>query len=84
MSKIQPAYPSGLLKKGIGGRVLVICVVDEAGSVVSANIKQSAHPELDKAAIAAVNKWKFKPANKAGRNITAKCVVPFNFEVKKS
>jgi protein TonB len=84
ISKIQPTYSNGLLKKGVGGRVLIICVVDAAGKVVSANIKQSAHPELDKAAIDAVIKWKFKPANKAGRNVTAKCVVPFNFEVKKS
>lgn len=84
VSKIQPNYPSGLLKKGVGGRVMVICVVDETGKVTSANIKQSAHPELDKAALVAVNKWKFKPANKGGRNVTAKIVVPFNFEVKKS
>jgi outer membrane biosynthesis protein TonB len=31
-----------------------------------------------------VNKWKFKPASKAGRNIKASCIVPFNFEVKKN
>lgn len=84
VSKIQPSYPSGLLKSGVGGRVLIFCVVDETGKVVSASVKQSAHPDLDKAAIAAVTKWKFKPANKAGRSVTAKCVVPFNFEVKKS
>jgi periplasmic protein TonB len=84
VSKIQPSYPSSLLKSGVGGRVLISCVVDETGKVVSASVKQSAHPDLDKAALAAVNKWKFKPANKAGRNVTAKCVVPFNFEVKKS
>lgn len=84
VSKIQPNYPNSLLKSGTGGRVLITCVVDETGKVVSATIKQSAHPELDKAAIAAVNKWKFKPATKAGRSVTAKCVVPFNFEVKKS
>lgn len=84
VSKIQPSYPSGLLKSGVGGRVLISCVVDETGKVVSATVKQSAHPELDKAAIAAVNKWKFKPANRDGRSVTAKCVVPFNFEVKKS
>jgi protein TonB len=84
ISKIQPSYPSGLLKSGVGGRVLISCVVDETGKVVSATVKQSAHPDLDKAAIAAVNKWKFKPANRDGRSVTAKCVVPFNFEVKKS
>lgn len=84
VSKIQPSYPSSLLKSGVGGRVLISCVVDETGKVVSASVKQSAHPDLDKAAIAAVTKWKFKPANRAGRSVTAKCVVPFNFEVKKS
>jgi protein TonB len=84
ISKIQPTYPSSLLKKGTGGRVVVSCVVDDSGKVVSTSIKQSAHPDLDKAAIAAVNKWKFKPASKAGRSVTAKCLVPFNFEVKNS
>jgi protein TonB len=84
VSKIQPNYPSGLLSKGVGGKVLIACVVDESGKVVSSSIKQSAHTELDKAALAAVAKWKFKPAQKAGRNVRASCVVPFNFEVKKS
>jgi periplasmic protein TonB len=85
VGKIQPTYPSSLLSKGVGGRVLVVCVVDEKGQVVSTSIRQSAgHPDLDKAAIAAVTKWKFKPATKAGRPTRASCTVPFNFEVKKS
>jgi protein TonB len=53
--------------------------------VVSTSIKKSSgNTELDKAAINAVTKWKFKPAQKAGRNMRANCVVPFNFEVKKN
>ncbi|WP_367874488.1 energy transducer TonB [Luteolibacter sp. Populi] len=85
VSKIQPTYPNSLLSKGTGGKVLVTCMVDESGKVVSATVKQSAgHPDLDKAAIAAVTKWKFKPASKGGRNVRASCVVPFNFEVKKN
>ena len=85
VSKIQPNYPSSLLSKGIGGKVLVTCVVDENGKVVSTSIKKSSgNAELDKAAVNAVTKWKFKPAQKAGRNLRATCVVPFNFEVKKN
>jgi protein TonB len=85
VSKIQPNYPSSLLSKGIGGKVLVTCVVDENGKVVSTSIKKSSgNAELDKAAVNAVTKWKFKPAQKAGRNMRATCVVPFNFEVKKN
>jgi protein TonB len=59
--------------------------VDAEGRVASTSIKQSSgHPDLDKAAISAVNKWKFKPATKGGRKIKATCVVPFNFEVRKN
>ncbi|MBX3742061.1 MAG: energy transducer TonB [Akkermansiaceae bacterium] len=85
VSKLQPNYPSSLLSKGIGGRVIVVCVVDEKGQVVSTSIRQSTgHPDLDKAAIAAVTKWKFKPATKGGRPTRASCTVPFTFEVKKN
>ena len=65
--------------------MLVNCTVDATGSVTGTSIKQSSgQPDLDKAAINAVNKWKFKPASKAGRKIKASCIVPFNFEVKKN
>jgi len=85
VTKIQPSYPTSLLSKGIGGKVLVLCSVDETGKVVSTSIKKSSgNSELDKAAVNAVTKWKFKPAQKAGRNMRATCVVPFNFEVKKN
>lgn len=85
VNKLPPTYPSSLLSKGIGGRVLVTCTVDADGRVTGTSIKQSSgHPDLDKAAVNAVNKWKFKPATKGGRKIKATCVVPFNFEVKKN
>lgn len=85
VNKPQPTYPGALLKKGIGGKVLVSCEVDDSGRVISTSIKMSSgHPDLDKAAITAVNRWKFKPGTKNGRNIKAICIVPFNFEVKKS
>lgn len=85
VNKPQPTYPGALLKKGIGGKVLVTCEVDDSGRILSTSIKTSSgHPDLDKAAIAAVNKWKFKPGTKDGRNVKAICIVPFNFEIKKS
>ncbi len=85
VNKLPPTYPSSLLSKGVSGRVLVNCVVDAEGRVTGTSIKQSSgHPDLDKAAINAVNKWKFKPATKGGRKVKATVVVPFNFEVKKN
>lgn len=84
-SKIQPTYPSSLLSKGVGGRVLISCTVDATGKVIGTTIKSSSgHPDLDKAAINAVNRWKFKPGTKGGKPVKSIAVVPFNFEVKKS
>ncbi len=84
-SKFPPNYPSSLLSKGIGGKVLIACEIDANGRIVSTKVRQSSgHPELDKAALSAVGRWKFKPGSKGGRKVRASCVVPFNFEVKKN
>lgn len=83
-SKIPPTYPSSLLSKGVGGRVLVSCTIDASGRVVATSIKESSgHPDLDKAAINAVNRWKFKPGTRGGKNVKSVALVPFNFEVNK-
>lgn len=84
-SRFPPSYPASLLSKGIGGKVKIACEIDESGRLVSSKIRQSSgQSELDKAALAAVAKYKFKPATKGGRKVRATCVVPFNFEVKKN
>ena len=84
-SKIPPTYPSSLLSKGVGGRVLISCTIDATGKVIATSIKSSSgHPDLDKAAINAVNRWKFKPGTKGGKPTKSVAVVPFNFEVKNS
>lgn len=83
-SKPAPVFPSRLLSKGIGGKVLVECIIDASGTVVGTKIRQSSGiRELDDAAVTAVKKWKFKPAVSGGRKIKATAVVPFNFEVKR-
>jgi protein TonB len=84
-SKTQPIYPATLLKNGVGGKVLVSCTIDATGKIVGTSIKSSSgHPDLDKAAINAVNRWKFKPGTKGGKKVKSVVLVPFNFEVKKS
>ncbi|MEM1085751.1 MAG: energy transducer TonB [Verrucomicrobiota bacterium] len=83
-AKSPPVYPNQLLSKGVGGKVLVSCVVDAKGAVVSTKIKESSGNRLlDQAAIKAVKRWKFKPAVRGGKEVKATCVVPFNFEIKR-
>lgn len=83
--KTQPVYPSTLLKKGIGGKVLITAVISTSGQVVKANIKgSSGYSELDNSALQAVLKWKFKPGKRNGKEVQATCIIPYTFEVKKS
>ncbi len=83
--KVQPTYPSALLRKKIGGKVVVTATVDTSGSVTKVTIKQSSgHAELDKAVVTAVQKWKFKPGSRDGKPVQSTCLIPYTFEVKNS
>jgi|694.fasta_scaffold52374_5 TonB family protein len=82
-TKFPPQYPSSLLQKKITGKVIVACVVDASGKISGTSIRQSSgQRELDQAALTAVSRWKFKPAQKAGKPVKGSVLVPFNFEIK--
>lgn len=83
--KAQPTYPSALLRKKVGGKVVVSATVDSSGAVTKVVIKQSSgHAELDKAVVTAVQKWKFKPGARDGKPVQSTCLIPYTFEVKNS
>jgi protein TonB len=83
--KAPPVYPSALLRKKVGGKVVVSVTVDSAGAVIKVSIKQSSgHAELDKAVVTAVQKWKFKPGVRDGKPVQSTCLIPYTFEVKNS
>lgn len=84
VAKSQPVYPSKLLSKGIGGRVVVEVVVDATGKISSAKVRNSSgNRDLDEAALKAVRKWRFRPAVQGGKKARATALVPFDFEVKR-
>jgi periplasmic protein TonB len=80
---VQPTYPSALLRKKIGGKVVVSVTVDTSGAVTKTSLKNaSGHAELDKAVLLAVQKWKFKPGTRDGKPVASTCLIPYTFEVK--
>ena len=84
VAKSQPVYPSKLLSKGIGGRVVVEVVVDATGKIAGAKVRNSSgNRDLDEAALKAVRKWRFRPAVRGGKKARATALVPFDFEVKR-
>jgi protein TonB len=78
--KVPPVYPQMAKTMRVGGVVRIDLVVDEQGSVVSANAVQG--PDmLKRAAMDAVKQWKFKPLVVDGQPTRASGFVNFNFSL---
>jgi len=79
-----PVYPAALRSRKIDGVVTVIFIVDANGKVANAKVEKSSDPAFDKPALDAVRKWKFEPAMKEGRKVSAKMRAPIRFDTKAS
>ena len=58
--------------------------IDANGKVANAKVEKSTDPAFDKPALDAVRKWKFEPAMKEGRKVSAKMRAPIRFDTKAS
>jgi protein TonB len=79
---VAPEYPKGMRHEGISGIVTVTFHVDEKGDVVDPAIQKSTNPGFDDAALAAIVKWKFKPARQDGVPVRTKLSVPLQFKIE--
>jgi TonB family protein len=74
-----PAYPFEMRASGIKGAVAVDFVVDVNGHVQNPVVYNSNNPHFEDAALAAVSKWKFKPATRNGQPVNAAARVTVAF-----
>lgn len=75
-------YPTVAREKGIQGRVLVTCVINEDGSVSDAEVKQGLDCDLDKEAIRIVQSMpKWKPGRMGGKNVRVRYIIPVVFRL---
>ncbi|HZR31125.1 MAG TPA: energy transducer TonB [Terriglobales bacterium] len=77
----DPDYPLNIRKKNIQGTVVLWVMVVEDGGVGGVTLKKSLSPELDRNAIEAVKKWKFKPALLNGNPVAAQVTIEVNFRL---
>jgi TonB family protein len=75
----RPQYPAAMREKKIGGEVVVDFIVDVNGDVRNAYALRSSRREFEAAAVAAVEKWKFKPGMIRGRAVPTHMQVPIVF-----
>lgn len=80
VNRPAPRYPAEALRRNIGGVVRVQATVAPDGSVERMELAEgSGNRELDRAAMEAVRRWKFKPAVRNGQPVTATVIVPLEF-----
>jgi len=76
---VPPDYPSELRREGVSGLVMIKCNIDEKGDVTETIVEKSSNEAFDKPAVAAVKKWKFKPAKQDGNPVAIKVSIPIKF-----
>ena len=80
ISQPAPTYPREALRRGVGGTVRVQVTVSPDGSVERMEVAESSGDRtLDRAAMEAVRRWRFKPAMRNGQPVSATVVIPLDF-----
>jgi protein TonB len=73
-------YPVLLREAGIGGKVIVWCLVDEEGKVLKTQLGESSSYEaLDAAALKVASSMKFSPAYDGDRKVQVWVQLPVRF-----
>lgn len=81
LSQTPPAYPEEARRAGVEGVVVLECIVDEEGRVVSAQVLRGQPLGLSEAAVEAVLQWRYEPVLKDGQPVVAAVVVTVNFRL---
>jgi protein TonB len=81
VSRIHPAYPETARKLRLEGFVVLHAVIDTAGRVVDLRVAKSGGELLDAAAVAAVERWIYRPATLNGRVVNVSLTVTVDFKL---
>lgn len=76
---VLPEYPELARRAGVGGVVIVQCVIDVDGRVSDAGVLRG-HPLLDAAALEAVRRWRYEPTRLNGIAVPVVMTVTVTFQ----
>lgn len=79
--QVEPVYTKVAFRARVEGTSILQLVIDEEGNVIHARILRGLPLGLDKAAIEAVEQWRFKPATLEGRPVKVAYNVQVTFRV---
>ena len=77
-------YPEDAIKQHVGGRVMVMFVVETDGSLSNVRVARNVFPSLDSEAVRVVKTMpKWKPGKDKGRPVRVNFTLPVVFSLKK-
>ena len=83
LRRTPPEYPTAALRRRETGTVLVHAEVDAAGNPTDVSVARSSRSRaLDRAAVQAVRRWTFRPAQQDGRPVAGSLDVPVEFTLE--
>lgn len=77
--KVDPAYPTQLMRENVSGTVILYAVIHADGTVGNVRVLRGVDQRLDRFASEALAQWKFDPATKNGQPIDVEATfqIPF-------
>jgi len=76
-----PEYPTAARAAQVNGLVVLWAIVDEEGRIQSVRIQVPAGLGFDDAAVATAKKWRFKPAERAGKPVPVAMAIEMKFNL---
>ena len=77
-------YPEDAIKQQVGGRVMVMFVVETDGTLSNVRVARKVFPSLDSEAVRVVKTMpKWKPGKEKGRPVRVNFTLPVVFSLKK-
>ncbi|MGB2907315.1 MAG: energy transducer TonB [Candidatus Aminicenantaceae bacterium] len=83
LREVMPEYPAGLREAQVEGTVILNLSIDTQGRVAKVTTLISTHPDLERTAHAALQRWHYEPVLKRGRPIPAVFAVAVEFRLRK-
>lgn len=82
ISSPAPRYPTMALRRRETGTVRIRVDVSAEGAPVATTVVESSQSrDLDRAALEAVRRWRFEPAQANGRPVAGSVIVPISFKL---
>jgi protein TonB len=82
INRVQPVYPEIARKARVQGVVIIEAIIDKQGYVTESRVLRGLPMGVSEAAVAAIGRWKYKPAMLNGRPVAVYLTVTVTFTLQ--